>query len=169
MRDRTPWPRSPEDSNKVFNDMAHSCGEAFAFANALGIKTCHGHGADAHIPTPLKARLKEQQGPADQGRSGALRGMFTRIARTTCRLLLVLTHEGWTLSGVSDAEVAARQDLEAAVAARNVKAPFTLAPCGGARAAQRSGAIRQGAAQRDALSCHQRNVGFEFVERGFEQ
>lgn len=175
MRDRTPWPRSPRDSNELFNDMGAFLREALTFARGLAIKTCLGTELPLTVPTPVKNRLKEQgKDPADPAVVQQLyEGLFTRIARThPLDYYWFWTHEGWTWSGVGDAEVAATfKDLDAAIAAaRNVKAPFTLATCGWVLGPPKDRAQFDKVLPKEMpLSCISRNVGFAFVERGFRE
>ena len=175
MRDRTPWPRSPRDSNELFDDMGVFLREAFTFARGLAIKTCIGTETPLTVPAPVRSRLQERgEDPADPAVTRRLyEGMFARIARThPLDYYWLWTPETWTWSGAGEAEIAATlADLRAAIAAAgNVKAPFTLACCGWVLGPPKDRALFDKTLPKDMpLSCISRNVGFAFVERGFRQ
>jgi hypothetical protein len=175
MKGMTPWPKTPEDRNELFNRMGTVLQEAFTFAHLLGIKTCVGTETPLTIPKLLKEHIEEAgKDPADPAVVQQLyEGMFERIGRTyPLDYYWFWTPENWTWQGAKDEQIQATlADLRAAIAAaEKVKAPFTLATCGWVLGPPKDRALFDNALPKEMpMSCINRNVGFAFVEPGFAQ
>ena len=144
MQGLMPFGKTVEERNEVYRRAGILLREAFRFAHALGIKTCVGtemplrrslEGIDCgHLPDELAEHIKKQGKDVDDPAvlRELYRGTFLR-AMTTYPLdyYWLWTDESWRWPK-SDAVVAdVERDLLTAVeAARDVKAPFTLATAG---------------------------------------
>jgi len=85
MRGTHPWSKmSPEQCNRLFNQVGCMLGDALGFARRLGVKTCIGTEAPLRIPPAVKARLtaagKSPDDPAVV--QEVYEGMFRRIMKT---------------------------------------------------------------------------------------
>ena len=128
-----------EEKNQLFIRSGEMLRDAFSYAQRFGVKTCVGTEIPLTHPTRLlpnevRARLAAQgRSVADPATRRALyAGTFLRALRTyPLDYYWLWTPEGWR-GPQSDEEVEqTRLDLQAAVeAAREVKAPFTLATAG---------------------------------------
>jgi len=130
-----PEPKTPEASNLLFNRTAAMLRGAFTLARRFGVRTCAGMETPLTVPALVAERLsKAGRDPKDLAVVKDLyRGVFLRImAAYPLDVYWFWTTESWTWSDAGEAEVkAVTDDLQAAVAAaREVKAPFSLATCG---------------------------------------
>jgi hypothetical protein len=130
-----PEPKTPEDSNLVFNRAAAMLRDAFTFGRALGIRTCVGTEMPLTVPEPVKKRLLDLgQNPTDPNTIKSLyKGLFTRIKNAyPLDYYWLWTDENWTWSDAGEAQIKAVVDdaLTAIEAANEVQAPFDLATCG---------------------------------------
>lgn len=171
-----PWTTaSAARQNKLFDDMGVFLRDIFSYARSLGIQTCIGTETPLTIPTPVKERLKAAgKNPADPAVVQEIyEGMFARIAKIQpLDYYWFWTPEGWTWEGTKQEQVDATiADLKAAIAAaEKVKAPFTLATCGWVLGPPTDRALFDTFLPKTMpLSCINRNVGFSFVEPGFEK
>lgn len=171
-----PWTTaSAARQNKLFNDMGAFVHDIFSYAKSLGIQTCIGTETPLTIPTPVKERLKAAgKNPADPAVVREIyEGMFARIAKVQpLDYYWFWTPEGWTWEGTQQSQMDATiADLKAAIAAaEKVKAPFTLATCGWVLGPPTDRAMFDNFLPKSMpLSCINRNVGFSFVEPGFEK
>jgi len=110
-------------------------GDTFSCARMLGIKTCIGTETPLVIPAVVKQRLQAAgKNPADPAVVQELyEGMFQRIAKVQpLDYYWLWTPEGWTWGAVNQQQIdATMADFRACMAAaKNAKAPFTLATCG---------------------------------------
>ena len=146
-----PWnKKSDAEYNDLFDRMGGVLHEAFTFAHTLGVKTCIGTETPLTIPDAVKQRLRAAgKNPADPAVVQELyEGMFQRIAKThPLDYYWLWTPEGWTWSGVSEAEIKATQaDFRAAIAAIDkVKPPSRWPPaagCSGRRRTRRCSTTR---------------------------
>jgi len=173
MKGMSPWPKTPEDQNELFGRMAAVLGDSFRLARELGIKTCIGTETPLAIPTPVRERLKAAgKNPADPAVvQEVYEGMFQRIAKVQpLDYYWFWTPEGWTWEAVKQSQIdATLADFRAAIAAaKKVKAPFTLATCGWVLGPSQQPALFDEFLPKDMpMSCISRQVGHEFVEKGF--
>jgi len=173
MSGAMPWPAAPEDRNAVFNRTGEMLGQAFAYAHALGVRTCVGTETPMIIPDAVKERIKSMG--KDPGDPAVVRdlyeGMFQRIAKAyPLDYYWFWTPESWTWGNPKDEEIAATvADLKAAIeAVKNVKSPFTLATCGWVLGPPKDRALFDNFLPKDMpMSCINRQVGFSPVEAGF--
>ena len=173
MKGMTPWPKTAEARNELFNRFGNVLNEAFGFARELGIKTCIGTEAPLTIPKMVKEHLKEEgKNPDDPAVVQSIyEGMFQRIKKThPLDYYWLWTPEGWTWGGAKDEQVAATEKdiLLAVQAAKNVNAPFTLATCGWVLGPPKDRAQFDNVLPKEMpFSCINRQVGFEPVEPSF--
>jgi len=176
MRIRGPWNQmKPEECNALFNRFGTLLKESFTFARQLGIKTCIGTETPLVVPSAVRERLAAAgKDPKDPAVVRELyEGMFARIKAThPLDYYWFWTPEGWTWSGVKQAQIdATLADLRLALeAARNVKAPFRLATCGWVLGPPQDRALFDKELPKEmAVSCINRQVGHAPVEPGFAQ
>jgi malectin (di-glucose binding ER protein)/glycosyl hydrolase family 67 len=173
MRGMTPWPKIPEEKNKLFHRMGSHLNDAFTYAHKLGIQTCIGTETPLIIPKELQERIKTLgKDPKDpKVKQELYEGMFRRIAKThPLDYYWFWTPENWTWHEVKDEQVdATLADFQAAIAAaQNVRAPFTLATCGWVLGPPKDRALFDNFLPKEMpLSCINRSVGFSPVEPGF--
>ena len=174
MEGTDPWNKMPPaDCNALFDRMGDLLGDAFSYAKLLGIKTCLGTETPLVIPTQVKQRLQAAgKNPADPAVVREIyEGMFQRIAKVQpLDYYWLWTPEGWTWSAVSQQQIdATMADFRACMAAaKNVKAPFTLATCGWVLGPPQSPALFDDFLPKDMpMSCINRTVGNTPVEPGF--
>ncbi|MHC4146198.1 MAG: malectin domain-containing carbohydrate-binding protein, partial [Planctomycetota bacterium] len=173
MKGMTPWPKTAQDRNEVFNRFGKVLNEAFSFARELGIKTCIGTEVPLTIPKMVKEHLKEEgQKPDDPAVvQNIYEGMFQRIKKThPLDYYWFWTPEGWTWGGAKDEQVAATEKdmLLAVKAAKKVNAPFTLATCGWVLGPPKDRAQFDNVLPKEMpFSCINRQVGFAPVEPSF--
>ena len=130
-----PEPKTAEASNELFNRTGDMLRGAFAFARALGVKTCVGTETPLTVPALVAERLKAAGlDPKDPKTVRELyKGIFRRIAACyPVDYYWFWTKEDWTWSDAGeDAIKAVATDLDMAVkAAEDVGRPFGLATCG---------------------------------------
>ena len=173
MKGMSPWPGTPQAQDELFHRMASVLSDSFRFARRLGIKTCIGTETPLAIPTPVKERLKAAgKNPADPAVvQEVYEGMFQRIMKVQpLDYYWFWTPEGWTWEAVKQEQIdATLADFRAAIAAaKKVKAPFTLATCGWVLGPPQQPALFDEFLPKDVpMSCISRQVGHEFVEKGF--
>jgi hypothetical protein len=173
MKGMSPWPKTAQDRNEVFNRFGKVLNETFGFARELGIKTCIGTETPLTIPKMVKEHLKEEGKNPDEPAvvQHIYEGMFQRIKKThPLDYYWFWTPEGWTWGGAKDEQVAAtEQDMLLAVkAARKVGAPFTLATCGWVLGPPKNRAQFDNVLPKEMpFSCINRQVGFAPVEPSF--
>ncbi|NIP26867.1 MAG: hypothetical protein GWN67_21565 [Phycisphaerae bacterium] len=173
MKGMTPWPKTDQDRNEVFNRFGKVLNEAFGFARELGIKTCIGTETPLTIPKMVREHLKEEgQNPDDPAVvQNVYEGMFQRIMKThPLDYYWFWTPEGWTWGGAKDEQVAATEKdmLLAVKAAKKVNAPFTLATCGWVLGPPKDRAQFDKVLPKEMpFSCINRQVGFAPVEPSF--
>jgi hypothetical protein len=166
-------PQTPEQANAVFNRAGAFFGEAFAFARALGVKTCVGTETPLTIPQSVRQRLR------DDGRKATdplvvqelYTGMFSRIQKQyPVDYYWLWTPESWTWSGNNQEQYAATvADIKAALGAlESLGHPFTLATCGWVLGPlfDRT-ALDHVLPSSMPMSCINREVGHDLVEAGF--
>ena len=135
MNGLMPEPKTPEESNELFNRAGAMLRGAFTLARSLGVKTCVGTETPLTVPALVREHLKKSgRDPQDPKTIKALyEGMFKRIAATyPIDTYWFWTTENWTWSDAKDEEIkAVTTDLDMAIqAAKAVAAPFSLATCG---------------------------------------
>ncbi len=173
MKDMTPWPKTAQDRNEVFNRFGDVLNEAFGFARGLGIKTCIGTEAPLTIPKMVKEHLKAEGINPDDPKviQHIYEGMFQRIKNAhPLDYYWLWTPEGWTWGGAKDEQVAATENdlLLAFAAAKKVNAPFSLATCGWVLGPPKDRAQFDNVLPKEMpFSCINRQVGFEPVEPSF--
>jgi hypothetical protein len=84
MNGLTPWPKTPEQCNLLFNRVGDMFGDSFGFVRRLGIKVCIGTETPFWVPDEVRVKLKQQgRNPDDPTVLRELcRGMLTRIQRS---------------------------------------------------------------------------------------
>ncbi|MGD0782182.1 MAG: hypothetical protein ABSA30_04890, partial [Candidatus Aminicenantales bacterium] len=135
MNGLMPEPKTPEESNELFNRAGSMLRAAFTLARSLGVKTCVGTETPLTVPAAVQERLKKAgRDPKDPKTIEALyEGIFKRIAASyPIDTYWFWTNENWTWSDAKDEEIkAVTTDLDMAIlAAGAVSAPFSLATCG---------------------------------------
>jgi hypothetical protein len=130
-----PEPKTPEESNAVFDRTAAMLRDAFTLARSLGVKTCVGTEMPLTIPELVKKRLQEKgldpQDPAVI--KEVYKGLFTRLKQAySLDYYWLWTDENWTWSDADEKTVKAVVDdaLIALAAAAEAQVPFALATCG---------------------------------------
>lgn len=83
MEGLCPEPKTPQDSNEVFNRAAAVFSNAFSLARKLGVKTCVGTETPLTIPDLVQKRLRNAgRNPQDPAVvKDIYKGLFSRIAR----------------------------------------------------------------------------------------
>ena len=123
-----PFPKTPEQSNDMFDRSGKMLKDIFTHAKELGITTCVGTEAPLNIPKVVKDRLKAlNKDPEDLKIIQELyEGMFLRIKRSfPIDYYWIWGHEGQIKEGAFRDNL-----LVAGKALQNVKAPFGLGICG---------------------------------------
>jgi len=173
MKDYDQLPKTPEDSNKIFNETAIFMSNIFDFAHGLNIKICLGTETPLTIPNDVKTRLKEKNiNPENTNTIRKLyEGMFTRIANHyPIDTYWLWTPEPWTWNAVPQKDVDKTiTDIKIALAAyKNVGEPFQFATCGWVLGPPEDRTLFDKMLPvNSAISCINRKVGFDFVESGF--
>ena len=135
MQGMVPEPKTPEESNAVFNRTGAMLREAFTLARSLGVKTCVGTEMPLTIPALVKKRLHEK-GLDPQNPSvvkEVYKGLFTRLNQAyPLDYYWLWTDENWTWSDADEKTIKAVVDdgLTALAAAADAQVPFALATCG---------------------------------------
>ncbi len=173
MRGLTPRPTRPDDCNLLFERTGTMLRDAFTEARALGIQTCVGTETPLTIPALVRDRLKAAgiDPASDAARKLVYEGMFRRISQAyPVDYYWFWTPEGWTWSGTTEQQVAETlTDLKAAIAAaKDAKAPFTLATCGWVLGPPNNRSLFDDMLPKDMpMSCINQQVGYSPVEPGF--
>jgi hypothetical protein len=173
MEDLMPEPKTPEQSNELFDRTAAMFRGAFSFAKLLGVQTCVGTETPLTIPALVRERLKKMgKNPKDPGVVQELyKGIFQRIASAyPLDYFWFWTNEGWTWSDASsDAVKAVTTDLEMAIrAAEDLGNPFKLATCGWVLGPPSNRTLFDQVLPKNvASSCINREVGKAPVEPNF--
>lgn len=135
MKGMSPWPKTPEEQNILFNRTGDLFNDVFTFANKFGIKTCVGTQTPLHIPEKVKERLvKYGRNPKNKKTVQALyEGMFEWVKKKyPIDYYWLWTPENWTWGGNTEEDIRhTRHDINAAISAwKKIEAPFTLATSG---------------------------------------
>jgi hypothetical protein len=168
-----PQPQTSEDCNTVFNRTGAMLANVFQYAREYGIHIVVGTETPLTIPTSLKEHLKQNGIDPDSRdtRRKLYEGIFTRIARTyPIDDYWLWTPESWTWHGASQASIDATvHDIEDALAAvREVGEPFHLGTCGWELGPKQDrGLFDRILPKTSAMSCLNRNIGFNWVDRQF--
>ena len=167
-----PEPKTPEDSNELFNRTGTMLRDAFSFARSIGVKTCVGTEIPLTIPRDVREHLKSLgKNPDDIAVVQELyEGIFTRIAKAYPIDYYWFWTPEWWLGNVKEDHVKRTiADMQAAVeAAKKVNAPFTLATCGWVLGPQSDRTLFDKSLPKEMpLSCISKAVGFAPVEQGF--
>ena len=130
-----PEPKTPEESNALFDRTGDMLRGAFAYARALGVKTCVGTETPLTVPALVRDRLKAAGGDVKDPKTirELYAGIFRRIAGAyPVDYYWFWTKEDWTWSDAGeDAIKAVATDLDMAVRAlEDAGRPFGLATCG---------------------------------------
>jgi hypothetical protein len=175
MEGLCPEPKTPRDSNEVFDRAAAVFNNAFSLAQKLGVKTCVGTETALKVPELVQRRLlAAKKNPQDPAVLAELyRGIFSRIAKAyPVDYYWFWTWEGWTWSDASADEIkAVTTDLEAAYKAwREVMPPFSLATCGWVLGPPSNRTLFDQVLPKDvAVSCINREVGKTPVDPAFSR
>jgi hypothetical protein len=175
MEGLCPEPKTPQDSNEVFNRAAAVFRSGFSLARKLGVKTCVGTESALTVPGLVQKRLlaakKNPQDPAVV--KDLYRGIFSRIARAyPVDYYWFWTSEVWTWSDAKPDDIkAVTTDLDAAVKAwREVTPPFSLATCGWVLGPPSNRTLFDQVLPKDVtMSCINREVGKAPVDPGFSR
>jgi hypothetical protein len=130
-----PNPKSVENSNRLFNNVADLFRTSFSHARSLGVKVAIGTETPLIIPKPLRDRLLQQgKNPDDPNVVREIyRGIFERIARAyPIDYYWLWTPESWIWGGNKPGQFeATAQDIQLALDALKASgSPFTLATSG---------------------------------------
>jgi hypothetical protein len=175
MEGLSPEPKTPQDSNEVFNRAAAVFRDAFGLARKLGVKTCVGTETPLTVPEVVQRRLREaKKNPQDPAVVQDLySGIFSRIASAyPADYYWFWTWEGWTWSDAKPEEIkAVTMDLDAAVKAwSEVAPPFSLATCGWVLGPPSNRTLFDQILPKDvAMSSINREVGKAPVDPGFSR
>lgn len=104
----SPWPRTPEQMNLIFDRTGQLFHNAFSLGRDLGIRFCVGVETPLSVPKEVADRLREQgRDPyAPETIADLYRGIFTRITRThPIDYFWLWTPEEWTWGTPSDASI----------------------------------------------------------------
>ena len=173
MEGLMPEPKTPEQSNELFNRTAAMLRGAFSFAKLLGVQTCVGTETPLTVPVLVQERLKKMgKNPKDPRVVQELyKGIFQRIAGAyPIDYYWFWTNEGWTWSDASNEAIkAVTTDLEMAVrAAEGLGNPFKLATCGWVLGPPSNRTLFDQALPKEvAASCINREVGKAPVDPNF--
>jgi hypothetical protein len=173
MEGLCPEPKTPQDSNEVFDRAAAVFRNAFSLARKLGVKTCVGTETPLTVPDLVQRRLREaKKNPQDPAVvQDIYREIFSRIARAyPIDYYWFWSWEGWTWSDAKPEEIkAVTSDLDAAVKAwGDVMPPFSLATCGWVLGPPSNRTLFDQILPKDvAMSCINREVGKAPVDPGF--
>lgn len=173
MEGLCPEPKTPGDSDEVFDRAAAVFKNAFSLARKLGVKTCVGAETALTVPELVQKRLqaakKNPQDPAVV--KDIYKGIFSRIAKAyPVDYYWFWTSEVWTWSDAKPEEIkAVTTDLDAAVKAwGEVTPPFSLATCGWVLGPPSNRTLFDQVLPKDvAMSCINREVGKAPVDPGF--
>jgi hypothetical protein len=168
-----PEPKTPEDSNALFNRTAAMLRGVFTLARRFGVRTSAGMETPLTVPVLVQERLRKAgRDPKDPAVVKDLyKGVFQRImAAYPLDIYWFWTTESWTWSDAGEAEVKAVTDdlLTAAAAAREVAAPFSLATCGWVLGPPSNRSLFDQVLPKDvAATCINREVGKAPVDPSF--
>lgn len=168
-----PVPAAPEGCNEVFNRAGRLLGAVVEHAHSRGVRVCVGTETPLTIPAAVRERVASLGMDPDDPRTvrALYAGMFTRLQRVApIDWYWLWTPEDWTWRGASDAESAATiADIHlASEALERVGDPFGLATCGWVLGPPGNRALFDRELPPEvALSCINRDVGFDPVEPGF--
>jgi len=175
MKGMMPEPKTPEESNTLFERTGRMLGDVFALAAPLGIKTCVGTETPLTIPAWVQNRLRSQGlNPTDPKVVRDLyKGIFERLARTSPPTYYWFwTNEGWTWSDAGRDQVrAVVQDLGLAIqGAQELHNPFKLATCGWVLGPPSDRSLFDRTLPKDmTVSCINREVGKAPVDVNFSR
>ena len=159
--------------SRLFAQSAAFYRKAFEHGRGLGIKICVGTETPLVLPAAVKERAKAlgKDTAESRLRQELYEGMFRRINQTMpIDYYWFWTPEDWTWSGNNEAQIArTRVDLEAARrAAETTGSPFSLATCGWVLGPKQDRSMFDNFLPKTwAMSCINRDVGYEPVDPGF--
>ncbi len=135
MKGMTPWSKTPEEQNILFNRTGNLFNDVFTYANKIGIKTCVGTQTPLHIPRKVKKHLiKSGRNPQDRRTIQTLyEGMFQWVTKNyPIDYYWLWTPENWTWGGNTEADIQhTHNDINAAISEwENAGYPFKLATSG---------------------------------------
>jgi hypothetical protein len=173
MKDMMPAPRTPRQSDLLFDNTGSLFRTAFASAKSLGVKTCFGTETPLTIPKLVQERLRsEGKDPKDPSVVREVyEGIFRRIAATyPLDYYWLWTLEDWTWGGnkTEQFELTAADIRAASDALNAIGRPFTLATSGWVLGPQHDRAALDRLLPKDSpMSAINRQVGHAPVEPGF--
>ena len=161
----TPWPKTPEQCNLLFNRVGDLFGDAFSFARRLGVKICVGTETPFWVPDEVREKIKQQgRNPDDATVLRELcRGMFQRIQRSHP----VDYFWVWTPERELDAAKTEADLQMVAEIAKEQNPPVKVAVSGWGWLAQRFARFDQTLPREMAFSCLNDNLGFAPVTPEF--
>lgn len=172
-RGHRPEPASPAASNEVFDRAAEMLRDAFDYGRRLGVGICLGTEAPLTIPRAVQARLRGKGLDPDspEVRQMVYEGMFARIARAyPIDRYLLWTPEEWTWRGATQPEIdTTARDIRIAMAALKAQgSPFGFGTSGWELGPKQNRGLFDDLLPKDAvMSCINRNIGFNWVDREF--
>lgn len=171
MKNVSGWPHAEAENLKIFNESGQMFNKVFLQAKSLGVKICIGTETPLIIPKEVKQR-NQIKAETDEQIKELYRGMFSRIQKTyPIDYYWLWTPEGWTLQGVTDADVAkTEKDMQLAHEVLNEMGnPFQLATCGWVLGPPKDRTKFDRVLPKDIpFSCINRGVGYTPVEKGFK-
>lgn len=175
MKNVSAWPHTVQENLNLVNEFGALLRNAFSFARRLGVKTCVGTETPLEVPQDVTQKLFfDGKDPDTQAatKQELYEAIFTRIMKAyPLDFYWLWTPEFWTWrEEPRQADVVTEMDLlNAYQAARNVKAPFTLATCGWVLGPARDRTEFDNALPKDMpFSCINRLFGFTPVDTGFK-
>jgi len=165
MNGLTPWPKTPEDSNDLFNRVGDMYSDAFGFARRMGVKVCIGSETPYWVPDEVSFKLKEQgRDPDDPAILRELcRGMFTRIMKShPVDYFWLWTPERPLDPGKTQSDLQMIHDV-----AKEMDLPIGIAACGWGWLAHQFAAFDKTLPKDICFSCINEKLGFAPVTAEF--
>jgi len=172
-RGHRPEPASPAASNEVFERASGMLSDAFGYGRKLGVGICLGTEAPLTIPRAVQAHLREKglDPESPEVRQKVYEGMFARISRAyPIDHYLLWTPEEWTWRGATQPEIdATARDIKSAMAALKAQgSPFGFGTSGWELGPKQDRGLFDNLLPKEAvMSCINRNIGFNWVDREF--
>jgi hypothetical protein len=166
MQGLTPWPKTTDQCNELFDRTGLMFADVFGYARKLGIKSSIGIETPFWIPDELKEHLKaEGKNPDDAAMVSELyRGIFKRIINTHPLDYF------WIWAPERELDTAkTRIDLQTAYkVAKEMHAPFDIATCGWGWMANNFERLDKSLSKEVTFSCINDAVGFAPVTPQFK-
>jgi hypothetical protein len=167
MTGLTPWPKSPEQSNLLFNRVGDMFADSFRFARRLGVKVCVGVETPLWVPDEIRGKLRQEGRNADEPAvlREFCRGMFARIQRShPVDYFWVWTPERPLDITKTEADLRLISEV-----AKEQHPPVQVAVCGWGWLARQFAALDRSMPDEMAFSCINDGLGFAPVTPEFRK